>query len=161
MNDSNQGKLYSLEDAHRFFAENCHATAWNYIEKNELSKEEVESMLHVAHAALYHWSKIDSQQAIARANWLLGRVYAVAGYPKIALRYSQNCLTICESKHLVDLNLAFAYEGMARAHAADGSLLVAQEWRTKAQLAGKQILNEKDREKFFAVLDKEPWFGLL
>ena len=161
MNDSSTDKQFSIRKAHLFFAESCNEEAWKYVKISELEKEEVESMIHAAHAALYHWSKIGSHQGLARANWLLGRVYAVAGYPKIALRYSQNCLSICETKHFEDRELAFAYEAMARAHAADGSLLVAQEWRTKADLAGKKILNEKDREAFFAEMNKEPWFGLI
>jgi hypothetical protein len=51
----------------------------------------------------------------ARGEWLVSRVYAVAGRPEVALHHAERCLAWCERGGLADWDLAFAYEALARA----------------------------------------------
>jgi hypothetical protein len=60
----------------------------------------------------------------------------------------------CEQNGIGDLDLAYAYEGLARAHAlaGDGE---ADEWKSNARAAGEAIADPEDREHFdedFATL---------
>jgi hypothetical protein len=52
-----------------------------------------------------------------------------------------------------DFDLAFAYEGLARAHAVAGDAAKSQAYLKKAQAAGEQIEDAGDRDYFFGELE--------
>ena len=114
-------------------------------------------MLHMAHAARFAWGDAPEcrPENLARGEWLCSRVYAVLGRAEPALWHAQRCLDVCEAAGIGDWDLAYAYEGLARAASVAGDQVQASEWKAKARAAGNVIAEADDREQFerdFATL---------
>jgi hypothetical protein len=50
-------KEFDSASGHEHFSKACFNDAWDLIEKNDRSPDEVEELIHTAHASLYHWSQ--------------------------------------------------------------------------------------------------------
>jgi len=113
------------------------------------SREDDDRMLHAAHASRFHWGEAEecAPENLARGEWQVSRVYTVLGRVEPAIWHAQRCLEHCEQNGIGDFDLAYAYEGLARAHAlaSDGA---AEEWKSKARAAGDAIADPEDREHF-------------
>ncbi len=59
-----------------------------------------------------------------------------------------------------DFDFAFAYEGMARAHALSGQHDRARKFLAQAEAAGQAIADDEDRAYFFSDLRGGEWSGL-
>jgi hypothetical protein len=81
------------------------------------SREDDPRMINCAHASAYHWSIAPEckPENLARAEWLVSRVYTVAARANEACAHAERCLELCEQNGLEDWDLAFAYEALARA----------------------------------------------
>ena len=64
------------------------------------------------------------------------------------MRHAQRCLKITETEGYEDFDRAYAFEAMARAHAVNGDVDLANEWREKATEAGALIADAEDRTIF-------------
>ena len=60
-----------------------------------------------------------------------------------------------------DFDIAFAYEGLARAYAINGHMEETDKYYKMAKKAGSQIKNREDKNIFDNDLDHGPWFGFL
>ena len=121
---------------------------WTLLEQKIRTREEDDEMLHAAHASAYHWRHADGAgpENRARSEWQLSRVYSVLGRGEPALHHGQRCLDHCVENGIVDWDLAFAYEALARAHRVAGN---DAEYRRNLELAreaGAAIAEADDRE---------------
>jgi hypothetical protein len=113
---------------------------WRLIE----SRADDDLMIDSAHASAYHWANAPecAPENRARSHWLLARVYSLAGREEPALHHANRCLALCEQHGLVDWDLAFAYEALARASSD------AAERRRYVELARNvSIAGADDREQ--------------
>ena len=147
---------------HRSLAIEANNSTWEILGKSleDLSPDEAEEMTRRAYAAAYHWQRAEGATAAneARANWLLSRVWVVRGEGVQALHYASRCLAICEMSSLVDFDLAYAHEALARAHACLGNHQEAK--RHKETAAAVPIADPEDKTVVEGDLVSEPWFGL-
>lgn len=153
----------SVEPAvHRSLAIEANNSTWDILGRPvaELSVDDLEEMTRRAYAAAYHWQRAEGTGPAnaARADWLLAKVWLARGDGPIAHHHAQRCLTVCESEQLVDFDLAYAHEAMARALACTGDLAAAAEHRRIA--VAVPIAEADDREIVEADLAAGPWFGL-
>lgn len=95
-----------------------------------------------------------------RGDWMLAHIYTLLDQPQPALHYARLCLDQCEAHHIGDFDLAYAYEGYARALAVTHDLIEAEKYYRLAETAGQLIAEEDDRELFVKDLPAPPWFGL-
>ncbi|MGD2253331.1 MAG: hypothetical protein PVF70_10505, partial [Anaerolineales bacterium] len=88
--------------------------------------------------------------------------HTVLGEDDLALRHARRCLELTErhKEQLEDFDLAFAYEGIARALALAGETKKAATLLKLARIAGEAISNPKDQELFMADLNSGDWYGL-
>ena len=122
---------------------------WTFIEKPERTHDEDDAMIHAASASRYHWSQASQEpKHQARGEWLLARVYSVAGRPEPALYHARRCLAWCERGGVEDWDLAFAHEALARAYRLAGSAEEAERHKRLARQAGDAIADPEDREHF-------------
>jgi hypothetical protein len=101
-------------EQHVAFARQANQETWDLLERTDRTDVENNSMIHAAHAAAFHWEIAGGAAQSARADWLLSRVYAVLGQAEPAQRYARHCLETCEREGLVDFDVAYAYEALAR-----------------------------------------------
>jgi hypothetical protein len=108
-----------------------------------------------AHASLHHWRAAGGDVQLARGEWLVSRVYAVNGRAEPALHHARRCYELCVAHGYEGFDLAYAYEGLARALALAGQPYAAE--LARAEALGAAIPDEEDRTIFLDDLAAGPW----
>ncbi len=134
---------------------------WNLLGKDDRNEQDDVRMINFAKASLYHWQKSPKYEPIneQRGQWMISHVYAVLGKGEDALKYAEETLRLTTAHDFKDFDLAYAYESMARAHAALGNKNECRNFWAKAQGASENIKNAEDKKYFDGDLVSEPWFG--
>lgn len=132
----------------RWFAVECNNRAWRFAETPGRSAEEDEEMLHCAHAAALHWSKVGTGLHRARATMLLGHVHALLGNGAIAMGYAEASFAYVSSHDSPHWEVAFAHAVLANAAAAAGERDLHAQHYARAQALGAALEDAEDREIF-------------
>ena len=121
---------------------------WTLLEKGDCSAEDIDRMIHAAHASRFHWDLIGLAANRARGEWLCSRVYATLGRAEPALWHARRCLAIVEAggDGFEDWDLPAACEALARAHAVAGDRTEAEAWRARTNDALAEVADVEDRE---------------
>jgi DNA-binding transcriptional MerR regulator len=119
---------------------------WTLLEKTDRTPDEIDEMIHSAHASRYHWGEVGERVNLARGEWQCSRVYAVLGRAEPALWHARRCVEINEAAGIADWDIASAYEAMARAYLAAGDLEQVAQWKAKASAALDGIAEKDDRD---------------
>ena len=151
---------FSEQDYHKKFAVELNGLVWDLLKKEKRAKGEDEKMINAAYASLYHWSVVGKAINFQRGHWMISHVYAVLGRPEPALYHAKLCMQLTQQHNIVDFDLAYAYEAMARAYATNRNRSECQKTVKLAIEAGEKIKGEEDRKLFFSDLDKGPWYGM-
>lgn len=122
---------------------------WALMETEERTADDDDRMLHMAHASRHHWGRVGTPANLARGEWLCSRVYAVLGRAEPSLHHARRVLELCRQHGLVDWDLAFAHEALARAHALAGDAEAAQE----AIRAARAVVIAGDENRNLLVAD--------
>ena len=141
------------QSIHRQMAIELFNLTWDLMEQPDRTPAETDRMINAAHASRYHWEIAGDAVNIARGEWQISRVYSVVGRAEPCLYHAERCLHVTLENELVDFDLAFAYEAMARACHLSGDLLETAKFITLGQEAGEKIEKEDDREYFFRELN--------
>jgi hypothetical protein len=159
---SEEEKTYTEAEAHRFFAIDYNGKTWDLLDKADRTADDDELMVHSAHASCRHWLVAGTGVNHQRGEWLIARVYTVLGLGEAALRHAERTLQLTEkySSEMEDFDVAFAYEGVARAHAAAGNKSEAAGFVERATKAGEAIEDAGNREYFFGDMNGGEWFGV-
>ena len=121
---------------------------WTLLEQDTRTAEEVDRMIHAAHASRLHWDAIGLPANRARGEWLCSRVYAVLGRAEPAVWHATRCLDIVDAggDGIEDWDRPAACEALARAHAVAGDSAAAEAWRARAREALTGVADAEDRE---------------
>jgi len=141
---------------HRRLAANLFNRTWDLLDTPDRTQEQIDEMISAAHASRYHWSVVGQPVNLARGEWQISRVYSVLGRAEPALYHAYRSLEIVEAAGIADIDLAFAYEALARAQAVAGDSLESQRYRELARTAGEAIAQQDDRDGFFSELATVP-----
>jgi hypothetical protein len=140
-------------DEHRKLGISLFNRVWELMEQAERAPAEVDELIGAAHASRYHWSRAATGVNLARGDWQCSRVYAILGRGEPALWHARRCLELVEAADdAEDWDLPFAYEALARAHAAAGHGEEAARFRYLAEQAGQTISDPDDREHLTEAL---------
>ena len=150
---------FDEKEAHTYFAKKFYNMIWEILKKKEISEEEKELIINAAHASKLHWKYAGTLINEIRGLWMLSRVYSVVNMPALALRYSKDCLHLCEKNNIIDFDLAYAYEAHARAFACNGNKVEFEKYFSMAKEAATKIKDDEDRKFFEDDLNGQPWFG--
>ncbi len=144
--------------AHREQGVAANNRAWVLLGAPQRSAADDEQLVHAVHASAYHWGYAGTPVHQARAEYMCSRAYSVLGRAEPALRHAERCLEIIGREGLVDFDLAYAHEAVARALACGGRLDEAAAHLEAARAV--PIADDEDRSIFDGDLAAEPWFGL-
>ena len=136
----------------RQLAKDLFNRVWALLEAGSRSPEEVDEMIHAAHASRYHWAQVGEPVNLARGEWQISRVYSVLGRAEPALWHGRRCLDVCDEHGIGDFDLAYAYEALARAHRVAEQVPEAEAYERLAVEAGERIADPEDREHFHGDL---------
>lgn len=129
---------------------------WKLLTKKRRTRAEADTMLHAAHASRYHWQHAGTAVNLARGEWQVSRVYAVLRRAEPALYHARRCLEICRAHKIIDFDLAYAYEALARASSVARKRGDVARYLRLANAAGEKIAKKEDREWFFKDLRSVP-----
>lgn len=105
---------------HKKVAVECFNEAWNYLDKEVLTKEEKAELLHLVHTSRYHWGHAGTLLQKARGEWQISRAYVKLEEFSLALLHGELCLEYSINGELGAFDIAFGYEAVARAKAGLG-----------------------------------------
>lgn len=142
---------FTKEENKRFAVAMFNLT-WSLLDKKDRTQEDDDKMIHAAHASRFHWGEIGTPLEFERGEWQISRVYSVLKRSEPALYHASRCLEICQKNNIGDFDIAFAYEGTARAHAVSGRESECERYLELAKAAGEQIKGKGNREYFFSEL---------
>jgi len=151
-------KTYTQLEFHKKMGVDLYNMTWDLLEKADRTPDENVRMIHAAHASRLHWGEFGQPVNLARGEWQTSHVYAVLNRPEPALYHAQLSLEICRANDIVDFDLAFAHEAVARAQALDGNMAGAKASIAEARKAADIIKEEKDKTYFLSQLATVPGF---
>jgi hypothetical protein len=153
---------YTLNEAHKEFAKRSNGQVWQLLGKSERTPAENEEMEFAAFASLYHRLHVGTAVHRQRGEWLIAHVYSVLGDAGPAVKHASRCLELTEQHkdQMEDFDLAYAYEGVARANALAGDAETAKKYLEMAQAAGEAIADSESKEFFVADLGNGEWYGV-
>jgi len=147
---------YTLEEANRYFAIAYNNRIWQLWEKQEITEDEHNEILNLAHASLLHWSKSPDCKKVnlQRGEYMIAMAYCLAGRKEQALYYAERCRKITEDRQEEndDFDLAYAYLVMAMALTLNDSNEQATAYLQKAKKLGGEIKGEQDKKIFVSDL---------
>jgi hypothetical protein len=154
-------EAYTLAQAHEPLAKATNREVWDLLGKADRSGPEDEAMVLAAYASLYHWTHTGTVVHRQRGEWLIAHVHSVLGHAEGARRHAARCLQLTEDHRdqMEDFDMAYAYEGMARALAVAGELDAARRHLLLAQAAGEAITDEESKAIFQGDLASGNWHG--
>ena len=140
---------FDLAKAHRWFAVECNNQAWELVEKTSRTPEEVQQMLHLAHASVLHWQSAGNALNAQRGECLLASAHVAAGEAAAAVRHAERCLSLSvqNAKEESPFDRATALGCGARAHAIAGNHAQADRLRTLAKSVAT-ALDDEERAVF-------------
>ena len=142
-----------LKRIHHKQAVDCFNATWDLLDSKDRTKEDNFKMIHTAHASRFHWGEIGTPLEFQRGEWQISRVYSVLGLGEPALFHAQHCHDICTEKEIVDFDMAFACEALARAHHVLGNSGKRDIFIEMARVASDEIQGKEDKEYFLSELD--------
>ena len=132
----------------RALAAGCYNLTWTFLEQADRSAEDIDRMIHAAHASRFHWEAIGGPANRCRGEWLCSRVYAELGRGEPALWHARRALTIVDAggDGFEDWDRAAVYEALVRAHTVAGEPVEAETWRERCRTALTDVGDAEDRE---------------
>lgn len=128
---------------HRYMAVEANNLAWQ-LSVVERTQAEDQEMLHAAHTAAWHWSKVGTELHHMRAVMLLAEVHALCGLGQTANAYSEKMYDYFTSRETDAWELAFTHSIHARVAFVAGRVDVYHTSYAKAvELIAS--LNDEDR----------------
>ena len=139
---------FDLQKAYRWLAGDAFNRTWELINKPSRTAEEIEEMIHRAHASRWLWGQFTgvTGQNLAVGDWQLARVYALANRSEEARRYAKLGLDRAIECKLVPFYIGYAYESMARAELVAGDVAAFDRYLALAwEQHGKMIKPEAQK----------------
>lgn len=153
---------YSLDEAGKEFAKRFNGRVWQLLEKNDRTPDENEEMIYAAYASLYHWRQVGSEVHHQRGEWMLAHVYTVLGECDLATKHAKRCLELTGQfrDQMNDFDIAYGFEGIARASALCGDRETSVRYLELGRMAGEAISGAEDKEIFMGDFNSGEWYGV-
>jgi hypothetical protein len=149
-----QDEKLTIEEFHKKMAVETNNAIWSALDKSAPTADELAEALDMAHASRYHWSKIGKPINLARADYMISRVWSAMKKPEPAVLHAQRCLAITQREGIKDWDLAFAYEALTRAYAVAGDRKQYEKHLKLTTHAIAEIKEDEDRRAVQNELDK-------
>ncbi|MBN2048074.1 MAG: hypothetical protein JW750_09545 [Anaerolineaceae bacterium] len=141
-----------MKATHKQLAVELFNHTWDLMDKTDRTQEEVDEMIHSAHASRYHWQQVGTVLNLARGEWQISRVYALIGRGEPCAYHARRCLDLTLENQLGDFDRAFAYEAMARASALLNNEDAKARFLQLARESADEIVEQDDRDYFLSEL---------
>lgn len=136
--------------ANHWFAVELNNTTWDWLEAEHYDGPLAERVVHAAHASCHHWLQVGDVANHSRGECLVANVHAAIQDGPGAVRHARRCVELIKSNadQHADWDWAFAYDALARAHAASGDKKQATIVKMQARECGNKIAEAEDKAYF-------------
>ena len=140
--------------AHKYFSADCFNRTWDYIDKPIRTALEVDSMLHLSLASLWHWTQREdcTPTKLSIGYWQVSRVFALLRQPENARHYGELCLEEAQKEGVLPYYLGCAYEALARAELVAGNRDKMGALLTQANQVAASLADPEERKMLQADL---------
>ncbi len=147
-NEPAAAKQERIQKIHTYFSADCFNRCWTLIDKSDRSPEDVEDMLLLAQASLWHWKQREDCKPLnlSIGYWQVSRVYALAGECDMARLFGDRCLKVGQDNKLSAFAVGYAYEALARAELLRDRKEQARALLTQARDELKRIADKEERQ---------------
>ncbi len=160
------------KEFHKRIAIETNEAVWTVLDGAAPELEDLDRALGWAFTSRYHWEEAGTVVNIARAEYMISRVYSAMGQGDLALNHAERCLDLIQSKSEIaivradkslmcrepvafaDFDIVFAYEALARAYSALGRAEECQAYVALARKALDDVSDPNNREVCRTELDK-------
>jgi hypothetical protein len=146
----------AIQFLHQHFSASCFNQCWTLIDKRNRTDAEVEDMLLLANASLWHWKqrKDCKPMNLSIAYWQLGRVNCLARNTDLAKNYGEMCIKISRDGKLPPFYLGYGYEVMVHACVLEKDVKNAKRYLDLAKAELAKITVDENRKLLKADLTK-------
>lgn len=141
-----------ISNFHRYFAIQCNNEFWQLSEQ-ELSKPDMQRILSIVYAALYHWREAGTEKNIQLANLAIARAYCINESPN-SMDYATQAFNYFDETG-EDWIQAFTNAVLSHAFCISGNFERAEHLYENAVTIGSN-LSEGDRTVFQATFIRIP-----
>jgi hypothetical protein len=122
--------------------------SWELLELANRTPAQDDELIHVVHAAAFHWGEIGNEARRARSENQCARVYSALGRPEAALHHAGRALELVRAggDGFEDWDLASALEVAARAELAAGNRAEAERYAVLSRSELDTVADPEDRE---------------
>jgi hypothetical protein len=157
LDDALEGEVVAVGDTTKErLARDLFNRVWSYLERTDRTPDDDAAMIHTAHASTSLWLDVGTAVNAVRGEWICARVYATVRRSEPALYHAERAVELCRRHGIGDFDLAWAYEGMARASAVAGNADDSARWTHLARTATVDITDDDDRALVLADLESIP-----
>ena len=160
--EMSQERADPVLESHREFAKQANGRVWQLLGMADRAPSDDDEMVEAAYASLYHWRMLGKEVNRQRGEWLIAHMHTVLGEPGPALKHADACLTLASRfrEAMQDFDIAYAYEGIARALALNRQVGQAKKYLGLAEDSGGKISDPEDKQIFVGDLESGDWYGL-
>jgi hypothetical protein len=150
-----QAEQARIQESHRAFSVSCFNDCWTLMDKADRTPDDVENMVLLAQASLWHWKqRADCQPVnLSVGYWQVSRAHALAGHREMARLFAESCLRVSQEKSLPPFYVGYGYEALARAAAINRETAVAAANLAKARKQLSLVADEEEKGILAADLD--------
>ncbi|MDI6808673.1 MAG: hypothetical protein QME66_06805 [Candidatus Eisenbacteria bacterium] len=143
-----------MQNIHHKLSTQYFNDCWTIIDKPDRSPDDVENMLLLAYASLWHWKQRGDCKPLnlSVGYWQVSRVHALAGQYEMARLFGEKCLKIGKDNKLPPFYLGYAYEALARAEALHKDSGAARDCLAAAKEQLAEVKEKEDAELLRADL---------
>ena len=125
-----------MQFLHSYFSAYCFNKCWTLIDKKTRTDGEVEDMVLLANASLWHWKQRNDCKPmnLSIAYCQLGRVNCLAGNTDPAKRYGKKCIKVSLAGKLPPFYLGYGYEVMENAGVMENNVENTKRYLGRAKL---------------------------
>lgn len=138
---------FDLSKAHRWFAVEFNNRSWDIIESQDRSAEQVEELIHTAHASVRHWIEAGKPINRLRGYCLLAHAYCTADDGATALNWARRCVDLLEplAADVTGFDRASALGCLARSQRRAGQADAAKETTARTMAAIAELADAEER----------------
>ena len=136
-----------MQKTHQNLSGDCFNKCWTLIDKKNRTPEDVEDMILLANASLWHWKqRADCKPLnLSIGYWQVSRVYALASEYGLARLFGEKCLKVGQDNKLPPFYVGYAYEALARAEVLHKDMKKAKGLLAEARKQLKSVTEKDDR----------------
>ena len=144
---------FDLQSAHKYFSTTCFNRTWEFIEKQQRTEEDNQTMILLSMASLWHWTQRPdcAPNNLFGGYWQISRVYAIIGNAEQARIYGQ--LALKHGTEAGPFHEGYGHEALAHAEMVAGNKEQMRQHLEKARKLAETVTNAEEKKYLLADLD--------